>query len=204
MGSGSKPCPGAAAAVACGRGIETASLSRKCTGCSREFDMSESNKKNTIDGSHFSPDILDFIRILWQYEVRYLLVGGEAVIYYGHARLTGDVDFFFDDSDANACSLFKALVEFWGGSLPELSGYRELQKPGLIIQFGAPPNRIDLMNRISGVLFSEAWPRRRVVGVTDNENSENLFLSIIGPEDLLVNKKASGRPKDIADVPYLL
>jgi hypothetical protein len=67
------------------------------------------------DSSSFSPDIQEFLRLLHVHDVRYLIVGGEAVIFYGHARLTGDVDFFYDVDVDNARRLFAALDEFWGG-----------------------------------------------------------------------------------------
>ena len=66
----------------------------------------------TIAADHFSPDIQDFIALLYKHQVRYLIVGGEAVIFYGHVRLTGDVDFFFDNDKGNAENLYKALYEF--------------------------------------------------------------------------------------------
>ena len=114
------------------------------------------HSKQTIASSHFSTDIAEFIESLYRFNVRYLLVGGEAVIFYGHARLTGDVDFFFENTEENAY----ALLEFWKGSIPEIESASELREPGLILQFGVPPDRIDLMNRISGVNFLDAWANR--------------------------------------------
>ena len=110
-----------------------------------------------IDADYFSPDIRDFITLLHRHQVRYVVVGGEAVIYYGHARLTGDIDFFYERSPANSAALFQALRDFWSGNIPELATADELQEPGLILQFGVPPNRIDLLNQIDGVEFAQAW-----------------------------------------------
>ena len=63
-----------------------------------------------IDPSYFSPDILEFLELLHAHEVRYVVVGGEAVIYYGHARLTGDIDFLYDAGDQNAAALFREVA----------------------------------------------------------------------------------------------
>lgn len=63
-----------------------------------------------------------------------MIVGGEAVIYYGYPRLTGDVDFFFSSDDKNVIRLFETLSEFWDGNIPGIESEDELKKPGYIIQ----------------------------------------------------------------------
>ena len=85
-----------------------------------------------------------------------IIVGGEAVIYYGYARLTGDVDFFCENSRENVEKLFNVLTEFWKGEIPGIDALEELLEPGMIIQFGSPPHRIDLLNSIDVVSFHEA------------------------------------------------
>jgi hypothetical protein len=107
---------------------------------------------------------MDLLLILHHRAVRYLIVGGEAVIHYGYARLTGDIDLFFESSSENAERLFEALKEFWGGAVPEIDEGNELLEPGVILQFGVPPNRID---------------------------------------QLIENKQASGREKDMDDLRFL-
>ena len=154
-----------------------------------------------LAASYFSPDILDFIKALHRHEVRYLIVGGEAVIYYGHARYTGDVDFFYEGSEANAKAMFAALTDFWGGHVPDMTDYAELTEPGLILQFGSPPNRIDLLNQIDGVLFEDAWPTRAKVKL--DAETEEISLPYLGLEKLIQNKEASGRGKDLEDLKYL-
>ncbi len=156
---------------------------------------------NAIAASHFSPDTQDFIRLLHQHEVRYLMVGGEAVIYYGYARLTGDVDFFYDDNLSNTQRLFEALLDFWGGDIPGVTHADELRHPNLVLQFGRPPNRIDLLNRISGVAFAPAWDARRTLSI--ELETEAVPLYCIALEHLIANKQASGRPKDLDDLNYL-
>ena len=155
-----------------------------------------------VDASAFSSDIQDFLRVLHTHDVRFMIVGGEAVIFYGHIRVTGDIDVYYDRDHDNTASLFKALEEFWQGQIPALEGPSELEKRGVIFQFGVPPNRIDLLNDIDGVDFESAWRRRTRVVLEDR--SGNIPFSYIGLEDLIQNKRAAGRPKDQDDLPFLL
>lgn len=90
---------------------------------------------------YLSADIREFLRKLHAHQVRYLVVGGEAVIYHGYPRLTGDVDFFFEANAENARKLFGALQDFWGGEVPSVESAEELLVPGLLgcsrIHYGA-------------------------------------------------------------------
>jgi len=155
-----------------------------------------------VDASAFSPDVQDFLRALHTHKVKFMIVGGEAVIFYGHIRVTGDIDIFYNREPDNAVSLFKALEDFWQGDIPELEGPSELEKRGVIFQFGVPPNRIDLLNDIDGVGFESAWQRRTRVLL--ESQTGNVPFSYIGLEDLIQNKRASGRPKDQEDIPFLI
>ena len=157
--------------------------------------------QDQIDASYFSPDILEFIKLLHAQQVRYVVVGGEAVIYYGHARLTGDVDFFYDSGPENTAALFQALKVFWSGNIPGLERVEELQEEGVIIQFGRPPNRIDLLNRIDGVDFAQAWRSR--VTVIIRTAAEQFSLHYLGLADLIRNKETCARPKDQEDLKFL-
>ena len=130
-----------------------------------------------------------------------MIVGGEAVIFYGHARYTGDVDFFYSDEDKNAKALFDALSVFWDGNIPEINNFAELQASRQIIQFGRPQNRIDLLNRIDGVHLDEAWPHRKKVEL--NTESSPIPINYLDLENLIKNKEASARPKDLDDLKYL-
>jgi hypothetical protein len=154
-----------------------------------------------VAANHFSLDTQEFLRLLDQRNVRYLIVGGEAVIFYGHVRLTGDVDFFYAIDDENVAGLFEALVEFWEGDIPGVGGAEDLAVRGQIIQFGVPPNRIDLINDIDGVVFDEAWPDRVLAELTSPERS--IPITFIGREHLVRNKRASNRPKDLDDLQFL-
>jgi hypothetical protein len=176
--------------------IERTRLSGNAAGCKR---MGTPKK---VESAHFSPDVLQFIEMLARHEVKYVVVGGEAVIYHGYARLTGDVDFFYSDAEENLKRLFLALNEFWGGSTPGISSKDELGEPGVIIQFGRPPNRIDLLNRIDGVAFDDAWSTRISLEI-EVEEKPSVPVFILSREKLIQNKQACGRAKDLDDLKYL-
>ncbi len=155
-----------------------------------------------IDAGHFSEDTLALIKLLASQRVRYLIVGGEAVILHGHARLTGDVDIFFSRDRENLDRLFAALESFWDGSIPGIDSPDAFAPEGVVVQFGQPPNRIDLINAIDGVSFEGAWPGR-VDAVVVRDDGE-VPVSFIGLDALVKNKRASGRPKDLDDLSYLI
>ncbi|GMV06263.1 MAG: hypothetical protein AMXMBFR53_25390 [Gemmatimonadota bacterium] len=154
-----------------------------------------------LDAALFSPDTRAFVELLNAHAVRYVVVGGQAVVFHGHVRLTGDVDFFFSGERANASALFAALQDFWGGDVPGIASADELEPEGMVLQFGQPPNRIDLMNAIDGVAFEEAWAGR-VEAALVGEGRETR-LPFIGLDALVRNKRAGGRPKDLDDLSYL-
>ncbi|MEJ5351538.1 MAG: DUF6036 family nucleotidyltransferase [Melioribacteraceae bacterium] len=150
---------------------------------------------------YFTEDITEFLLLLFKHKVKYLIVGGEAVLFHGHSRLTGDIDIFYENSDENINKLFNILLEFWNNEIPGIKEKSELKEPGIIIQFGLPPNRIDLMNQIEGVDFSEAFNNKIIINtLLNNQNAEIYY---IGLKELIKNKKAMGRPKDIDDLQYL-
>ncbi len=154
-----------------------------------------------MKSSYFSHDIQEFLFLLSNYEVKYLIVGGEAVIYYGHPRLTGDIDIFYKLSSNNAKRLFEALKEFWDGEIPGIQSRMELLEPGVIIQFGVPPNRIDLINRIENVQFDIAWQEKVTETFTLHDKSISIYY--IGIKQLIQNKASLKRPKDLEDLKYL-
>jgi hypothetical protein len=154
-----------------------------------------------VTPSYFSSDIGDFLRLLSKHGVHYLVVGGEAVIHYGYARLTGDINVFYDASTDNAGRLFEALREFWQGVVPGIADPQELTEPGAIFQFGVPPNRIDILNRIDGVSFEECWKNRVEAEVSSPEGE--VPVHFIGLAELIRNKAAAGRDKDLDDLRFL-
>lgn len=151
---------------------------------------------------YFSPDIFDFLNVLNKHKVKFVIVGGEAVIYYGYARLTGDIDLFYDNSNENIENLWSALIEFWDNDIPIIKSKDEFKKRGTVIQFGLPPNRINLINSIEGVEFSEVWENCKIEQL-DLENKQYIDIYIIGLKQLIKNKRASGRYKDLEDLEYL-
>lgn len=154
-----------------------------------------------ISPDNFSPDILEFFELLSKHKVRYLVVGGQAVIYYGYARFTGDINFFFRVTRANLKALYDALDEFWAGDIPGIESLESLGTKGQVIQFGLPPNRIDLINEIDGVEFDEAWSNK-MTAIIDHPEGE-LRIYLIGLSELIKNKAESGRAKDLDDLRYL-
>jgi len=154
-----------------------------------------------IAASHFGKDILDFFACLNRHAVEYLLVGGEAVIFYGYPRVTGDVDVYYRLTRDNVRRLYDALSDFWGGRIPGIREPSSLEQDGIIVQFGAPPNRIDLINRIDGVSFDEALAD--AVKVAAEGRRAPTTLRIIGLDALIRNKRAAGRAKDLDDLRFL-
>lgn len=149
----------------------------------------------------FSPDVQEFLRCLAKHQVRYLLIGGTAVIYHGYASLTGDVDFLYDCEAANCARLWDALLEFWGGAVPAVTGASELTNPKLVVQFGRPPNRIDLIASLKTVDFAQAWSRR--VRETIEGKVGQVEVNLVGLADLRRSKQEAGRPKDLDDLRHL-
>lgn len=145
-----------------------------------------------------SPDVVEFVEILERHGVRYLLIGGHAVSFHGYPRLTADVDFAYAVDRDNAERLYAALEEFWGRPVPVVAGPDELMEEGMVFQFGRPPNRIDLLSRVSGIAFDAAWARR-CRALLPGSNG----VWVIGLADLRSAKRAAGRPKDLDDLSNL-
>jgi hypothetical protein len=137
----------------------------------------------------------EFIKLLNYHKVKYLVVGAYALIYYTHPRNTGDIDFFIDATPDNAEKLLSVLAEF-GFETLDLK-VDDFIKPDSIIQLGLVPNRIDIITEISGITFNEAFQNK----VHGKIGKQEVFF--ISPEDLLKNKKAANRAKDIADAELL-
>jgi predicted nucleotidyltransferase len=138
------------------------------------------------------PNFADFLRSLNSHGVEYLVVGGYAVGFHGFVRATGDLDVFVGVSPSNAAGLVAAFHAF-GLDLPEVSAELFL-KPGKVFRIGVPPLRLDVINRISGVDFASCYATRVETDI------DGLRVPFIDREHLLLNKAASGRPKDLADL----
>lgn len=140
-------------------------------------------------------DFAEMLSALSAVGADYLIVGAHAVAVHGHPRATGDLDIWVRANPTNAARVWTALASF-GAPLADLT-VADLSNPGIVFQMGLPPSRIDILTGISGVSFDEAWPRRMMATVSGQE------LPFLGKEDLLANKRAAGRPKDLADVASL-
>lgn len=140
-------------------------------------------------------DFKEFIQLLNEKSVKYLLVGGYAVGFYGNPRFTKDLDLWMECSNENAEKIEEVLKEFGFGSLGLTPD--DFLDPDGIIQLGHPPARIDLIMGASGVIFEECFPKREIVLL------DGVTVNLINLEDLKINKKASGRYQDLADLENL-
>jgi predicted nucleotidyltransferase len=142
------------------------------------------------------PDFEDFIRFLNQYKVDYMIVGGYAMAFHGRPRYTGDLDIWIDISESNAVKMLQVLKAFGFESL----GFQkeDFLKENLINQIGYPPLRIDILTNIDGVSFEEAYTQKQIITIEDGLQANYISLN-----HLILNKKASGREKDLIDVKTL-
>ncbi|RME49979.1 MAG: hypothetical protein D6795_10860 [Deltaproteobacteria bacterium] len=141
------------------------------------------------------PDFKNFLKLLHSHRVEYLLIGGYAVGYYGYPRSTGDMDIWISVNPENAKKMVSVLEHF-GFSVPNLSAELFLEE-NRVIRMGVPPIRIEILTTISGVTFEECY-RERVSGEIDG-----IEVNLISLEHLKMNKKASGRHKDLDDLEHL-
>lgn len=140
-------------------------------------------------------DFAEMLQELSAAGAEFLIVGAYAMAAHGHPRATGDIDIWVRPSRDNADRVWKALTAF-GAPLHHLT-LDDLSSPGITFQMGLPPNRIDILTDISGVSFDEAWANRVEL------RRDVLSYSVIGRADLIRNKRASARPKDIVDADAL-
>ena len=154
-----------------------------------------------MKASYFSTDVQEFIRVLANHDVNYIIVGGEAVIYHGHARLSNGIDFFYEPTVENSEKLWDALDEYWAGDMPGLKSAEGLLLIGATVQYGVPPNQIVLYNSLTNVAFDEAWEAKVEESVRIRGKKYPVYF--IGLEDLIKNKNALKRDIDKEDLKYL-
>ncbi len=142
---------------------------------------------------HLNPDFQDLSKCLNGHKVRYLLIGGYAVGFHGWPRNTKDIDFWIASDRENQGRVIEALKAF---AFPSLN-VNLLDAEDAMLRFGVPPYRVELIKKISGVSFEEAWPQR--VYWRDGD----IDIPVIGLAELRRNKAASGRPQDLADLDHL-
>jgi predicted nucleotidyltransferase len=142
------------------------------------------------------PDFKEFLQLLNENGVEYLLIGGYAVGYYGYPRATGDMDIWVAMNPKNAERIVGALTAFGFG--PETGVSSEMfLNPDQIVRMGNPPLRLELLTTISGVEFADCYARRNTVVLDD------VPVDFISLADLRQNKAASGRSKDVNDLQNL-
>ena len=142
-----------------------------------------------------NPDFKEFIQLLNAHNVRYLVVGGYAVAFHGHPRNTKDIAIWVWLDAANAEKMVQALDEFGFRSLGLTPA--DFLVDDQIIQLGYSPVRIDLFTTLPGVSFEECFPSRVEAQIGDT------LVNFIDLENLKRNKRASGRPQDLADLANL-
>jgi predicted nucleotidyltransferase len=140
-------------------------------------------------------DFADFLKLLNERKVRYLIVGGYAVAYHGYPRYTGGLDVFVEASPENAAKLVEVYGEF-GFNRPDLKP-EMFMIPDNVIRIGHEPVRLEVLTSISGVAFGDAYVRRIDVAVND------LVVPFISLVDLIKNKISTGRGKDRVDAEAL-
>lgn len=140
-------------------------------------------------------DFKEFINLLNDHNVQYLVVGGYAETLHGFPRYTGDIDFWVKPEKENAENLLKTLKEFGFGTLDISLTY--FLKEDAVIQLGCPPNRIDIMTGVSGLSFDECWNDKKEV------EAEGEKINYISLHHLRLNKKTTARDKDIIDLKNL-
>jgi Nucleotidyltransferase of unknown function (DUF6036) len=140
-------------------------------------------------------DLKDLLRAFNEHGVRYLVVGGYAFGVHAEPRATKDLDLFIRSDEANSAAVYRALKQY-GAPLDGLSPQDFVD--GSALQIGQPPARVDILQRIDGVTFDEAW-QNRIEGLLDQE----VEINVISKEDLIRNKLASGREQDLLDVKKL-
>jgi hypothetical protein len=143
---------------------------------------------------NLNANFIEFIDLLNKHDVKYVLVGGWAVIFEGYSRVTGDMDILVEMSEENADKIIKVLSVFWGNSI----GFEkeDFLKPNNVVMMGRPPHRIDILTSIDGLSFDEVYKTSKIY-------EDEIQIRCIHINELITNKKASGRLKDLADAEML-
>ncbi len=140
-------------------------------------------------------DFREFIQLLNDHNVLYLVVGGYAVAFHGHPRHTKDIQIWIGLDKSNAEKMLQVLKDFGFGSL-DLK-VDDFLNPEQVVQLGYPPNRIDLLTDLKGINFKECYSTKVEITI------EGTIINFIDLENLKKNKKATGRHQDLADLENL-
>jgi hypothetical protein len=142
-----------------------------------------------------NPDFKDILLSFIEEKVEFLVVGAYAMASLGVIRATGDLDLWVRPDVENSNRVWKALLKF-GAPTGEIST-KDFSSSNVVFQIGVAPCRIDILTNIDGVLFGEAWSNRKTFRV------DNIDIPVIGKNDLIKNKKSTGRERDLLDVKEL-
>ncbi len=140
-------------------------------------------------------DFKELLKLFNDNAIKYLIIGGWAVTYHAEPRYTKDLDVCISTERANAEAVFGALRAF-GAPLSGMSA-DDFTQPGHFYQMGVPPVRVDVLMSVPGLEFEDAW-RKRVAADFDG-----VPVNFISKADLIVSKRASGRPQDLIDADLL-
>ena len=141
-------------------------------------------------------DFKDLLSIFNDYHVKYLVIGGYAVMLYTEPRYTKDLDIWVSTERENAIAVFQALRKF-GAPLTDMTE-EDFAHEGYFYQMGRPPVRVDILMLVTGLTFDEAWKNR----VT--QDFEGIPVPFISKQDLITIKLATGRPQDQIDAELLV
>jgi hypothetical protein len=139
-----------------------------------------------------NPDFVDLLRAFIAGDVRFLVVGAYALAHHGRPRATGDLDVWVEAEPANAERVMRALQAF-GAPLGDVTA-ADFARPGIVLQIGVPPVRIDLLTELTGLQFADAWLSR------EPGRFGSLTVDFLGRDDFIRNKRATGRSKDLGDI----
>lgn len=140
-------------------------------------------------------DYKEMLQILLDNDTKFLVVGAYAMAAYGYPRATGDFDIWVDSSPENSRKLYQSLSDF-GAPVHKITE-GTFTEPDVVFQIGIAPRRIDILTRIDGVNFDQAWKAKKDIVV------ESLPIPFISKENLIRNKKATGRERDKLDADWL-
>jgi Nucleotidyltransferase of unknown function (DUF6036) len=140
-------------------------------------------------------DFKELLRAFNEHRVRYLVVGGYAFGVHAEPRATKDLDLLIRSDEENSAAVYRALTQY-GAPLDGLSPQDFMD--GSAFQIGQPPARVDLLQRIDGLTFDQAW-QNRIEGLIDGDTP----INVISKDDLIRNKLACGREQDLLDVKKL-
>lgn len=143
-----------------------------------------------------NPDFRDLFKALNEAGARYLVIGAHAVMFHSEPRYTKDLDVWVEPTSGNSQHVWAALHAFAAPLREVLPD--DFSNPDVVFQMGREPNRIDVLTSVAGVKFLSAWKRR----IRSSYGNQPIF--VIGREDLIRNKKAAGRPRDLLDAQKLI